>query len=57
MFSSGTTAPHAIKTIATYQCELGYILSGGDVIRTCVGDGSSPNGRWDGSAPSCSGTS
>ena len=57
MYSSGTTAPHAIKTIATYQCDIGYILTGGDVMRTCVGDGSSPTGSWNGSTPTCSGTS
>ena len=56
-YSSGKTTFHAFRATATYQCDDGYILNGGDVMRTCVGDGSSPNGKWNGSAPTCSGTS
>ena len=56
MYSSGTTSPHAFRATATYQCDMGYKRSGGDVMRTCDGDGSSPTGKWNGSAPNCSGT-
>ena len=55
MYASGTTAHHAFRATATYKCDMGYKLSGGDVMRTCDGDGSSPNSKWDGSAPNCSG--
>ena len=42
-------------TVATYSCGEGFGLSGGDVTRTCEGDGSSPNGAWSGVTPSCEG--
>ena len=42
-------------TIATYQCDSGYELTGGDTVRTCTGDGSNPVGQWNGNAPFCSG--
>ena len=42
-------------TAATYQCDSGYELTGGDTVRTCTGDGSSPVGQWNGSAPNCTG--
>ena len=28
---------------------------GGDDVRTCIGDGSSPMGQWNGTAPVCTG--
>ena len=43
-------------TTATYQCDSGYELTGGDTVRTCTGDGSSPVGQWNGTAPNCSGS-
>ena len=42
-------------TTATYQCDSGYELTGGDTVRTCTGDGSSPEGQWNGTAPHCTG--
>ena len=49
---SDTPAPYDFGTMATYTCDTGYGLSG-DITRTCDGDGSSPNGVWSGSAPTC----
>ena len=40
---------------ATYQCDSGYELTGGDTVRTCTGDGSSPVGQWNGTASVCKG--
>ena len=42
-------------TTATYQCDSGYKLTGGDTVRTCTGDGSGPVGQWNGTAPACLG--
>ena len=42
-------------TTAIYQCNSGYELTGGDTVRTCTGDGSSPLGQWNGTAPTCTG--
>ena len=47
--------PYTNGTVATYSCDEGFGLSGGDVTRTCEGDGSSPNGDWSGVTPSCEG--
>ena len=44
------------ETTATYQCDSGYKLTGGDTVRTCTGDGSSPVGQWNGTSPNCSGS-
>ena len=54
-YSSDTTEPYDYETTATYQCDSGYELTGGDTVRTCTDDGSSPVGRWNGTAPICSG--
>ena len=40
--------------MATYSCNTGYGLSGGDIIRTCVGAAGGP-GEWSGTAPTCEG--
>ena len=42
-------------TTATFQCDSGYELTGGDTVRTCTGNGSSPVGQWIGTAPVCTG--
>ena len=54
-YFSDTTEPYDYGTTATYQCDSGYELTGGDTVKTCTGDGSSPMGQWDGSAPHCTG--
>ena len=42
-------------TTATYSCDTGFGLSGGDRERVCGGNGSSSNGVWNGVAPNCEG--
>ena len=41
--------------IATYSCDSGYSLEGGDVERVCEHDGVSISGEWSGTAPECVG--
>ena len=52
-FPSGTTAPYDYETTATYQCNRGHVLTNGNRVRTSSGDGSSPTGQWDSTAPQC----
>ena len=52
-FSSDRIAPFEFGTTATYSCDNGYMLTGGDTVRTCAGDGSSDIGAWSGAAPTC----
>ena len=54
-YSSDTTESYDYGATATYQCDSGYELTGGDDERTCTGDGSSPVGQWNGTAPHCAG--
>ena len=54
-YSSDNTEYYDYGTTATYQCDPGYELTGGDTVRTCTGDGSSPEGHWNGTAPVCAG--
>ena len=54
-YSTDTTSPFDIGTMATYSCNTGFGLSGGDATRSCGGDGSSPNGIWSGMSPTCQG--
>ena len=54
-YASDTTAPYDIGTLATYSCDPGFGLNGGVEVRTCSGDGSSVNGIWTGTAPTCEG--
>ena len=56
LYSSGSTAPHDLGIIATYQCNNSYKLSEEGNVRTCVGDGSSSNGYWNGTDLTCAGT-
>ncbi len=41
-------------TNATYSCDTGYGLSGGNPVRTCVSSDSGP-GEWSGTALTCEG--
>ena len=43
------TAEFDFRTTATYGCNTGFGLSGGDTVSTCGG----PTGQWSGIAPSC----
>ena len=52
-YSSDTSEPYNYGTTAIYQCDSGYELTGGDTVRTCIGDGGSPVGQWNGTAPVC----
>ncbi len=51
--SPNSTDHYSYGTTATYQCNSGYNITSGDRVRTCNGNGSSPNGQWDGTAPQC----
>ena len=54
-YSSDITGHFDYGTTATYQCDSGYELTGGDTVRTCTGDGSSSVGQWNGTALACLG--
>ena len=54
-FSSSALAPYEFGVTATYTCDTGFGLYRGDGMRTCGGDGSSPNGMWSGASPNCEG--
>ncbi len=46
---SDTTIPRDEDSTATYSCDTGLTLTGGDTMRTCTVSG------WDGTAPTCTG--
>ena len=52
-YMSDNTPDNDHGTTATYSGNEGCVLGGGDVVRTCGGDGSIVTGEWSGSAPSC----
>ena len=53
VFTPDKVAPFATNTTATYSCDPGHGLVGGDAIRTCKGNVSSFEGMWSGMPPSC----
>ncbi len=53
--SAITLAPFDFGTTATYQCDAGFGLVG-ETMSRCGGDGSSSNGVWTGTPPTCEGT-
>ena len=55
VYSTGITTLYDFGTTATYMCDTGFGISGGNVLRTCRGSGLSPNGTWTGTAPRCDG--
>ena len=52
-FTPDTTSPYDYNSVATYACNPGFGLTGGDPTRTCGGDDSSTSGVWSGTAPVC----
>ena len=54
-FENTTASSYDFATQAMYKCSESYTLVEGDAVRTCVGDGSSSIGNWDGVAAICSG--
>ena len=54
-FDHQPLAPFIRGTRATYSCDLGYGLDGGDEMRTCEMDGFSSDAFWSGTEPSCIG--
>lgn len=53
-YATDTTALFDIQTTATYSCNFGFRLSGGNAVRICVGSMGGP-GVWNGTAPVCEG--
>ncbi len=53
VYSTDTLAPYDIGTVATYSCNEGYVLTGGNVERICVDSGDGNDDRFNGEAPSC----
>ena len=48
------TAPYSVGTVATYECNEGYELTGPGVeMRTCVDNGDGHNASFNGIAPTC----
>ena len=54
VYSPDTIDPFDFETNATYSCNEGFYLEG-ESIRTCIGDGSSVSGVWNGITPVCTG--
>ena len=55
IYSPTVTSEATYNTTATYSCDLGFGLSGGEEERTCEGDGISLDGMWSGITPTCKG--
>ncbi len=55
VYSTGLSTFYDYQTSATYFCDTGFGISEGTVIRTCGGDGSTPNGTWTGNDAVCEG--
>ena len=53
-FINDSNAPYDFGTIISYSCHSGFVVSG-DLIRTCEGNGTDPNGTWSGTSPVCEG--
>ena len=49
-FATDMTGDFEFMTTATYSCDTGYVLVGGDTVRMCVSDQ-----EWSGTAPTCEG--
>ena len=56
MYSDDKMAPFEVGTTASYQCNKGFVLDGGDFVRFCVVNSTSLTGYWNGTARHCLGT-
>ena len=54
-YATDITAPFDYRATATYSCDPGYGLSGGDTVRTCFDSPDGVGGEWTGTAPICRG--
>ena len=54
IYGPDTTAPFDFETAATYRCSIGFGLSGGDRVRTCL-SGPFGDGVWSGVSATCDG--
>ena len=55
-YSSNSETTFTIGTIATYSCTAGFVLVGGDTVRSCMDDDQTDTvGVWNGTAPFCVG--
>ncbi len=52
---SFSASSYTVNVTATYSCNTGYGLTGGDAVLPCEGDGSSTTGAWIGTPASCEG--
>ena len=52
IFSPDQIAPFSYGTVANFSCVSGYGLNGG-AKQICGGNGSSTDGVWSGSSPTC----
>ena len=53
-YSPDMTAPYSVGTVATYECNEGYELTGpGDEMRTCMDNGDGSGASFGGCAPTC----
>lgn len=52
-YSEEFSASFGFMEMATYGCNTGFGLMGGDIVRTCVGAAAGSSGDWDGTPPSC----
>ncbi len=46
-------APYSVMTIATYECDDGYVLRGGTTMRTCNDNSDGTGAMFNGSEPTC----
>ena len=53
-YSEDSSPSLGFMETATYSCNTGFGLSGGDTVRTCVGAAGS-SGEWTRTAPTCQG--
>ena len=53
VYSPSTSAPFRYLTTATYTCNAGYTLSGGDSVRNCSSSSNQSSGEWTGAPPAC----
>ncbi len=53
-FTANGNGSYPFNSVATYSCDTGFSLVGNS-NRTCIGDGSSVIGAFNGVAPTCQG--